>query len=260
MWIFLSGGLLMPAIVPMNLADPKFTEGKFNLQVRSREVRALTNFIRDYMEPGTFHEEIQLNPDMDYNCRFYTTHEAFAAAVSRAIADIDYEKFKPTAENEKYGTKAETSRYHNVLNSIWGTVTKIAPAGGSWSTYSKSNPKGYKPSKAQKKFSGGSVRFSDAGGQVGNSFLDEYGDEYLYQSNVPEFKSAREKQEFIDEILEEVDAADIEPEKWSTYLTYYEYNLVREIAQQRMNDDNKPKVTRRRRTQRRNGQKAVRKN
>jgi hypothetical protein len=134
MWIFLPTGLLMPAIVPMDKADAAFTEGKYNLQVRGRLVSHLEDFIKTYMEPGTYHEEIQLNPDMDYNCRFYTTHEAFTKALALAVADIDYEKFKPTAEHlNKDGSKRKDgAKYHSVLNSLWTTITRLAPAGGSW--------------------------------------------------------------------------------------------------------------------------------
>jgi hypothetical protein len=129
MWIFLPDGLLMPAIVPMDLADPKFTQGKFNLQVRGRLAEHLQDFMDRYMEPGTY-SEIELTPKMDYNARFYTTHEAFADGMRLAILDITYEKFKPTAK---------TKQYHSVLNSIWGTLTRLAPPN---EYYSRRKPHG----------------------------------------------------------------------------------------------------------------------
>lgn len=127
MWDFTPFGLLMPASVPMDLADTAFTEGKYDLQVRGRVAEHLQHFMDNYMEPGTFHNELQLNPDMDYNCRFYTTREAYADAIRKVILEIDYEKFKPTAERYSWGKK-----YHDVLNSIWGNVTRLGAPGGKW--------------------------------------------------------------------------------------------------------------------------------
>lgn len=135
MWIFLPGGLLMPAAAPMDLADPKFTnDGKFDLQVRGRVRSHLENFIRDYMLEGTY-SEIEATPTMDYNFRFYTTRDFFAEALSHAVQDIDYMKFKPTAEDKDEDGKplyADGKEYHSVLNSIWGTVTRLGAPGGVW--------------------------------------------------------------------------------------------------------------------------------
>lgn len=131
MWDFTPFGLLMPAAVPMDKADEKLTEGKYDLQVRGRAASHLQYFMDNYMEPGSFHDEIELTPSMDYNARFYTTREAYADGIRGVILDIDYKKFKPEAERLgddgqlMYGTKDDTSLYHNVLNSIWGSVCRI---------------------------------------------------------------------------------------------------------------------------------------
>ena len=141
-WIFANFGLIMPAAVEMDVADPKFTEGKYDLQVRGRVEEHVRYFMDTYMEPGTFHNEIQKTPQNDYNLRFYTTHEAFAQGLVKAVMDIDYRKFKPTAERFSWGHK-----YHDVLNSIWGVVLNLAPAGGIYGPKSADNPKGYGPAK-----------------------------------------------------------------------------------------------------------------
>lgn len=139
MWVFAPFGLLMPAAVPMDKADPIFTEdGKYDLQVRGRLAEHLRYFMDNYMPAGTFHPVIELTPGMDYNVRFYTTREAFAEGMAKAIADIDYKKFKPTAETKnedgtnKYGKNA--ALYHSVLNSMWGTVTRLGAPGGMWAS------------------------------------------------------------------------------------------------------------------------------
>lgn len=149
MWVFADFGLLMPASVPaldakgLNKEDradlARFTEnGKYDLQVRARVKSHLYRFMNMYMEPGTFNPEIHATPHMDYNFRFYTTRKAFAEGMGRAIAEIDYEKFKPTAE--RY---ADGKEYHSVLNGIWSTVCRLGRPGGVWGPRSKSNPNGY---------------------------------------------------------------------------------------------------------------------
>jgi hypothetical protein len=152
MWIFTPGGLLMPASLPTKekdhvVADPKFTEdGKFDLQVRGRVDSHLQNFIRDYMDPlGLEHSKIQYTPKMDYNVRFYCKQEDFAKAVAQCVLDIDYLKYKPTAERRtpdgKYLMYEDGKAFHSVLNAIWSNVTRLgAPYGGSswWGQDSRS--------------------------------------------------------------------------------------------------------------------------
>lgn len=139
-WIFLPGGLLMPAETPMDLAPHSYTQGIRNLQVRARAKSHLENFINEYMEPlGLDYSDIQATPGMDYNFRFYTRRGEFAQAIAASIIDIDYEKFKPEAERKDAAGKplyAEGKEYHSVLNSIWGTVTRLGSPGGAWGSYS----------------------------------------------------------------------------------------------------------------------------
>ena len=149
-WLFLPGGLLMPSEFPADLVDAKWLgiNGDFDIQVRARVESHLTNFIRDYMEPmGFAFSEIQATPSMDYNFRFYARRADFAQAVAQTILDIDYEKFKPTAENrDADGTPlyAGGKVYHTLLNNIWGSVCALNSPGGTWGAYSTTNHNGYK--------------------------------------------------------------------------------------------------------------------
>lgn len=151
MWIFADFGLLMPAAIPAEKVNPEYLgpNGDFDLQIRARAVSHLENFIRDYATPmGLAHSEIQKTPEMDYNCRVYMRQEDFAAAVAQMVLNIDYRKFKPTAEakNEDGTLKfREGKEYHGVLNSIWGAVCRLGAPGGSWGPYSATNPNGYRP-------------------------------------------------------------------------------------------------------------------
>lgn len=157
MWIFAPGGLLMPARIPEGgtegTVDPKWLgpNADYTMQVRGRERSHLENVIRDYFEPlGLPYSEIQMTPEMDYNCRFYTTHEAMATVAYKQVMDIDFLKFKPQAENTDDKGKLlykDGKEYHSVLNSIWSTVCRLGMPGGVWGTYSSTNPNGYKPGK-----------------------------------------------------------------------------------------------------------------
>lgn len=151
MWIFAPHGLLMPAAIPAAKVDPKYLgpDGDFDLQIRVRAISHLENFIRDYAEPlNLAHSEIQKTPEMDYNARIYMRKADFAVAVAHMVMDIDYKKFKPTAEDKNEdGTLRyrEGKEYHSVLNAIWGTVCRLGRPGGSWGPYSATNPNGYRP-------------------------------------------------------------------------------------------------------------------
>lgn len=146
-WIFLPGSMMMPAMAPMEKADPAFTLGYRELQVRGRLVSHLRDFIETYMDPhGLDHSEIQETPDKDYNARFYCTKEAYAQAMYHAMLDIDYRKFKEQSERRKLdGTPryAKGREYHQVLNSMWAAATQLAPAGGYYGPRSPQNPRGY---------------------------------------------------------------------------------------------------------------------
>lgn len=156
MWIFADFGLLMPAVVP-----PEFiTEGTENgLQVRARVKEHLEWFAENYMREGSY-EPIYHTPEMDYNYRFHTTHEEFAKAMVIAMMEIDYEKFKPTAERYSWGKK-----YHGVLNSIWGTVTGLGAPGGSWANWGKAKVQSTFPARK----GSGKVLYP-AGGGIGSTF------------------------------------------------------------------------------------------
>ena len=111
MWIFTKDALLMPAAVPMKLADKSYTLGTRTLQVRSRSREQLQAFIDAHPQMNA--SVVQETPEMDYEFRFYTTPEDFGIAIADSIAEIDYEKFKPEAKDDDY---------HNMLNRIWGVV------------------------------------------------------------------------------------------------------------------------------------------
>lgn len=149
-WIFLPGGLIMPSQTPMDEADFALTLGYRDIQVRARLTEHLEYFIRTYMQPMELDfSEIEQTPHMDYNCRLYTTREDLAKAVGAAMMDIDYRKFKPTAEGIDPTTGkpfAKGALYHGVLNSIWGSLLRLAPAGGVWGPRTKDNPNGYRSS------------------------------------------------------------------------------------------------------------------
>lgn len=237
-WLFLPQGLVMPARIPMGgkegEADPKFTDGgRLTIQVRARSEQHLKNVIRDYFEPlGLEYSEIQLTPQMDYNARFYTTPEALGQFYMQVALDTDALKFKPLAEDQnadgsyKYGTKAETSLYHHVLNSIWASVCGIGRPGGIWGSYSKSNPNGYKPAAK-------ASRTSSYGGRIGDSFGSRLSDEVGLDSRYDgsplfdedfDFYSPNSAKRASD-IIAEMEG--IPQSEWDEYLTSDEIELVR---------------------------------
>lgn len=238
MWLFLPLGLLMPASVPTAKVDPKWLgpEGKYDIQVRVRDKSHVENFIRDYLDPmGLPHSDIQDNPDMDYNHRIYMDKGDFAKAIAQATLDIDYEKFKPTAERrdaEGHALYPKGRIYHDVLNSVWGTVCKLGTPGGVWGTYSKTNPKGQLPYKGKGRYSGysydgryagvtGGIKavglHSDLDG-IDNSFRD-------YELGVPDYISEEylEGEMLVDELMND----GIPRGEWEMYLDDREMVLVR---------------------------------
>lgn len=256
MWNFLPGGLLMPAAVPMDLVDPKFThDGEFDLQVRGRVRSHLENFIRDYMEPGTY-SEIQETPEMDYNCRFYTTRDHYAWAMGKAIAAIDYEKFKPTAEdkNPKDGKPLykDGAKYHDVLNAIWGTVTRLGSPGGIWAEGGSGWGATYKSVGSAYKATGesGWGRIDKVDYPTVSRGLDFDDDEDFdferrgadlpsgvleaIHANDPDFMPDEEaylvaeedRQWFRDRLLEEANTFNVPLENWRNYFTAAEFALI----------------------------------
>lgn len=140
MWVFLPLGLIMPSNFPADKVSKEFVpEGsEFDVQIRVRAVSHLENLIRDYFVPmGLDISKIELTPQMDYNARAYARKVDLAAVLAKAVLDIDFQKFKPTAENKnEAGTPLykDGVAYHSVLNSIWGTVCRLGRPGGVWDT------------------------------------------------------------------------------------------------------------------------------
>jgi len=143
MWIFTSGGALMPSLAPLDKADEQYTLGYRDFQVRARVRSHLENFIRDYMEPmGLDYSEIETTDSMDYDCRFYTTQSAFAMAMSLAIHDIDYKTFKDTSERRDRKGRllyADGKAYHDVLYRVWAVMASLGNPYGRNFRYSTSS-------------------------------------------------------------------------------------------------------------------------
>ena len=146
-WIFLPGSMMMPALAPMEKSDPELTLGYRELQVRGRLVSHLEDFITNFMDPfGLDHSEVEETPWADYTCRFYTTREAYGAALANAMLDIDYRSFKIQAERKNPdGTLryAKGREYHDVLTSVWSASAQLNPPGGYYGPRSPQNPRGY---------------------------------------------------------------------------------------------------------------------
>lgn len=232
MWIFTPGGLLMPSVIPAAdakvQADPKLTDnGRLELQVRARVESHLTNFIRDYMDPmGLEFSDIEATPQMDYNFRFYTTKADFATAMQAAIMDIDYLKFKPTAETKDRTGKplyADGKLYHDVLNGIWGTLLRLGRPGGTWGPYSDTNPTGYRPAAkaARGWYEGGGGTLTE--GRIGTSF---FRDEELAEYTDDWTPSKVEEQE---ELLEELDGIPVD--QWEEYLMEDEFKIMQPLME-----------------------------
>ena len=207
MWIFLSGGLIMPSTTPMDEADIRLTLNRRDIQVRARLTEHLEYFRDHYAAKVTDdYSEIEQTPHMDYNCRFYMTKLDFAQALALAAMDIDYRKFKPTAEGidsltgKKYKSGA---KYHDVLNIIWGSLLRLAPAGGFYGPKSKDNPNGY--TKASREAENAGLLPADQ--QWWES-----------QDYVPESEAV------IDDILASVQG--IPASQWDDYLSPREMDLV----------------------------------
>jgi hypothetical protein len=194
MWIFLSAGVLMPALIPESVLSAGKTAdireaaaNGWELQVRGRVRQHLQHFADHYMPAGTY-SRIYASPDKDYNVRFYTSREAFADGVAAAARDIDYTKFKNTANRFEWGKK-----YHDLLLRIWSASTSLAPAGGFYGPRSKDNPRGYSPaSKGYKK------RGNPRKHVTGSTFFDDEDDYPLWQSNSIHSMTDKELEELDD--------------------------------------------------------------
>lgn len=148
-WIFLPGSMMMPALAPMEKADPELTLGYRELQVRGRLVTHLHDFIDNFMDPfGLDHSEVEVTPWADYTCRFYTTREAYGAALANAMLDIDYSSFKIQSERKNSNGTLRYPKgreYHEVLTSVWSASAQLNPPGGIYGPRSPQNPRGFKP-------------------------------------------------------------------------------------------------------------------
>ena len=186
MWIFGEWGLVMPVMTDSKedraLATDEWTQGKYFLQVRGRMREHLEYFMENYMEPGTFTDKIQYVPTHDYVFRFYTTHEAFAQAVAKAVMDIDYRHFKDRSA-KKVGGKHVFKRaeeYHKGLLGVWSATASFGQVGGFYGPWSPDNPRGY--GKARRAHRG----IGDASRPVGSTFRDwELEDELDDLDDVP---------------------------------------------------------------------------
>lgn len=229
MWIFLPGGLLMPAAFPADKVDEKYLgpEADYDLQIRARVESHLTNFIRDYM-PEDSYSEIQKTPEMDYNFRFYCRAEVFAEAMKAAVMDIDYLKFKPTAE-DKYedGTVkyADGKKYHSVLNSIWGTVCRLGSPGGVWA-------KGpYKP----RPYTGSYLSTETYKNRIEDRFLAE---DVASLGNLADFDDldwyspSEERRQSIFDKVEGLPASE-----WADYLSDEEIGLIDDVYSDLMEEE-----------------------
>lgn len=269
MWDFTPFGLMMPAAVPMDKADAKFTEGKYDLQVRGRVDSHLLYMMEHYMEPGSFHDEIEYTPGMDYNVRFYTTREAYADAMRLIILDIDYKKFKPTAERKDAAGVAlykGGADYHSVLNAIWGSVTRLGAAGGVWGTYNKNtNPAGRRPygggRGTLKGFKNSLKRNSDRlWGSDGSAY---YGDDSIYGTRSSVTGRTYAESLALDDydldwtpnsederlaLLDEMDG--IPADQWEDYLTKEEFDLIQSEYEEIMSRGQSDKLRSRRATKR----------
>lgn len=253
MWAFFDFGLLMPALVPAAVKDRAdvlawTNNGEYELQVRGRLREHLQYFMDTFMEPGTFNDEIHVTPNMDYNVRFYTTREAYAEGIKQAALAMDYEKFKVTSERFTWNKV-----YHNVLNSIWASLTKLAEPGGFYGPRSAENPDGYDPARRYSSWGGSEEGYYShrhdlsSRGTLSGRYV---GDTFGVADDLPEvnFGSAwweddAEEEDFyrapngdiftIDEdtklVIDELDAAAIPMAEWWSYTTPSEYNRLQMI-------------------------------
>lgn len=148
MWVFLSGGMMMPALIPPSVLAAAKTadiqeavERGWELQVRGRVKEHLDWFAETYMTPGSYSVTYVVK-DKDYQARFYTTRSDFGDALAMASLDMNYTKFKDTANKFPWGKK-----YHDLLLRVWSASASIFGAGGFYGDYSRENPRGRLPKK-----------------------------------------------------------------------------------------------------------------
>jgi hypothetical protein len=112
MWVMTSWGVLMPGLRP----DGTIPEGDNRvLQVRARRKKDLEMLKEKYM--GDELGDIISLAHTDYEWRAYCTLEAWGRALGQIGADIDYVKFKETAEK-----KYDDHQLHSLYLSVWSTI------------------------------------------------------------------------------------------------------------------------------------------
>jgi hypothetical protein len=112
MWVCTSWGVLMPGLRP----DGTIPEGDDKvLQVRARRKKDLVMLKDKFM--GEELGEIFSMPHTDYEWRAYCTLEAWGKALAQIGMDIDYVKFKETAEK-----KYNDHELHSLYLSMWSTI------------------------------------------------------------------------------------------------------------------------------------------
>lgn len=226
-WIFLSDSMLMPSLAPMDKADPKLTLGRRTMQVRGRLRSHLENFIENYGE-GLDISEVEDTPFADYTCRFYATPEAFGEAMKRAMLDIDYKKFKDTAERPRKLTgkvPEKAKEYHGVLMTIWSATQRVARAGGYYSPRSKENPNGYSPNWRRGGYAGGEYVGSSFYGGTSTPLFDDEPEWWNDPTDADDFDYTPNRERRALDLLE--DLQEIPTDQWEDELTQEDFELVR---------------------------------
>lgn len=115
MFVATSNGMFMPALRPPGTFDPE--RDPRVLQVRTRRAKDLNALRRDYLpELG---KTIKLR-GTDYEYRAYCTRAQWGAALARMAEDIEYVKFKDTAQDEQL---------HRLYLEMWGSILRhLSPA------------------------------------------------------------------------------------------------------------------------------------
>jgi hypothetical protein len=236
MWAFFDFGLLMPALVPASVKDNAdvlewTNNGEYELQVRGRLSEHLQYFMDTYMEPGTFNPEIHKTPDMDYNFRFYTTREAYAEGIKQAALAMDYEKFKVTSERYSWNTK-----YHSILNSIWGKLCELNQPGGFYGPRSEDNPRGYLPGRKYSSYGFGSEegwydrKHTEVNRRVGSTFgIEDMDSNIVVDEDDDSIDYVSESEREMYKIIDELDEMGISPAEWGEYLSPHEFEVVSPI-------------------------------
>lgn len=137
MWIFYSGGVIMPSERPADTFDAEHDNRVIQIRARAK------SHLERLKEGGFFPEmgEVIFFPKTDYEYRTYCTRSQLAQIMTRLALDIDYTKFKPTTED-----KWSDRKLHDLYNAIWSIF---------YTRYSTNRYLDQKPPKAKKRKDGG---------------------------------------------------------------------------------------------------------